>query len=43
MLALHNTHMLEVREFKAQDFEGLSPSALAKVAAQVLEIGRAHV
>ena len=36
MLALHNTHMLEVREFKAQDFKGLSPRALAKVAAQVL-------
>ena len=36
MLAFHNTHMLEAHEFKAQDLQGLSTSALAEVAAQML-------
>ena len=41
MLALHNTRMLEVREFKAQlrvqDLRGLSPDALAVMAEQMLQ------
>ena len=37
MLALHNTHMLNVHELKAQDLHGLSPSSLAEVAAQMLQ------
>ena len=41
MLALHNTRMLEVREFKAQlrvqDLRGLSPDALAAMAEQMLQ------
>ena len=36
MLALHNTYMLDARQFKAQDLQGLSPGALAEVAAQML-------
>ncbi len=41
MLALHNASMLEANaftapRFKAQDLHGLSPAALAEVAAQML-------
>jgi transposase len=36
MLALHNTHMLDVRQFKAQDLRGLSPGALTEIAEQML-------
>ena len=37
MLALHNTHMLDVRDFKAQDLRGLSPVALTAIAEQMLQ------
>ena len=46
MLALHNAYMLQAHaftapQFKAQDLHGLSPAALAEVAAQMLaHIGR---
>ena len=33
---LHNTNMLNVHEFKAQDLQNLSPDALAEVAAELL-------
>ncbi len=33
---LHNTHMLNVHEFKAQDLQRLSPDALAEVATELL-------
>ena len=39
MRILHNAHMLNVHELSPQDFVGLSPEALAELAAKVL----AHV
>jgi transposase len=37
VLALHNMHMLNVHELKAQDLHGLSPSSLAEIAEQMLQ------
>ena len=36
MLALHNAGMLNLQRLNAQDLQGLSPSSLAEVAAQML-------
>ena len=35
-LALHNAYMLDLQRLNAQDLQGLSPSSLAEVAAQML-------
>ena len=34
--APHNTHMLDVHALKTEDLKGLSPSAMAEVAARML-------